>query len=132
MRTIHKYPFEITTTRVVIVFMPRNAEVILIEDLPGVGPCMWAKVDSDLPKIPFHFRITNTGEKQPDGAWHIKSFLHKGLALHVWGVLLPVTPADDYHYKHLQQKDKAQFSAADREMWDRLSNLDDAKLEVTT
>ncbi len=58
MRTIWKFEFE--TTDNFILEMPKGAELLCVQLQKG-GPCIWAIVDSNMPKEIYSFRIFGTG-----------------------------------------------------------------------
>lgn len=85
MRTIYKYPLEITDYQPVL--MPVSATILSVQVQRGV-PCLWAMVDSDSnePELRQIF-IHGTGHRiNQNAAKHIGTFqLHEGaLVFHVF------------------------------------------------
>ena len=85
MTTVWKFPFEITDE--FTLNMPLNAGIVLVAVQPGVGPCIWATVDTELPIDRRQFRITGTGHEAPPMSWHLATFQAPPYVWHLWGVL---------------------------------------------
>lgn len=79
MKTIWKFPFEVTDT--VDVQMPLGAEILHIETQQQGSldvPCMWALVDPNKPVVTRRFKLFGTGHPLPediDGMVHVGTFL---------------------------------------------------------
>jgi len=58
MKTIHKYPLVVQDNNPVL--MPDEAQVLCVQMQNG-GPCLWALVETDLPKVVRNFLIYGTG-----------------------------------------------------------------------
>ncbi len=84
MLTIWKFPFEIADS--FTLQMPLYAEIVLV-DVQGGVPCMWAKVDPHLPTDIRRFHVSGTGHEVPPGAWHLGSFQMPPYVWHLWGAL---------------------------------------------
>lgn len=63
MKTIWKYPLEITDEQVVA--MPNDAEILTVQ-MQGSELCLWAVVEDTNPKEPRTICIIGTGNPMPD------------------------------------------------------------------
>jgi hypothetical protein len=55
------WKFRLPLTGYAVVSMPRHAQILHVEDQPGIGPCVWATVREDEPIVNRSFRIVGTG-----------------------------------------------------------------------
>ncbi len=83
MKTVWKFPFAITRDQPID--LPARAEVLHVGLDPEGTPCLWARVDSDAPKVEHSLHISGTGHPVPDGDnKHLGSFNHGPFVWHVW------------------------------------------------
>lgn len=66
MRTIYKYPFEITD--VFTIKMPGHSKILDVKMQNGT-PCIWALVDTEEPEIEKTFYLYGTGHKFTKGEY---------------------------------------------------------------
>lgn len=66
--------------------MPLDAQILMADHQPDVGPCLWARVNTHSPIAPRWFRVTGTGHEVPPYSWHIASFQSDPYVWHLWGV----------------------------------------------
>ncbi len=77
MKTIYKYPLKIDTAQ--RVSMPEGAELLDVQCQAGVGPCLWALVDTDKPHVARKILIHGTGHPAENIGKHIATFqMHGG------------------------------------------------------
>lgn len=83
MRTIFKYPIEITNRQ--IITSPLCSEIRHVGLDPSGQPCMWAEADFDLPPDPWTLYIIGTGHPIPNEATrHIGSFVQGPFVWHAY------------------------------------------------
>lgn len=89
MKAVWKFPIEATETQ--SISMPRDAQLLHV-DVQGTGigaqPCLWALVDTDLPRVARLLGTVGTGHESGRifGMPHVGSFLlgHGELVFHVF------------------------------------------------
>ena len=77
MRTIWKFPIEITDTQEITA--PEPAHVLSAGIGPGGEPCVWVEVDTDRPKVSRGIAVVGTGNPSPNAneARYVGSFVHR-------------------------------------------------------
>lgn len=81
MKTIVKYPFSIDDR--FQINMPQGAQILLVE-LQGEQPTMWALVDTDVGPEPRRFAIFGTGHPVGEGVQHVGSFQMRPYVWHLF------------------------------------------------
>lgn len=84
MRTIYKYPFDVTD--VVELQLPRGAKALHIDTQGGLA-CLWALVDPEAPPERVAFRVVGTGQPLPDGVRaqdYLTTFFHGPFVWHAF------------------------------------------------
>lgn len=86
MRTIYKYPLEITDEQVIKISLFKYiCESIVRVDLDPLGqPCIWCEVETTSKPLPVIIFIVGTGNPIPDEAKHIGSFIQGPFVWHVY------------------------------------------------
>jgi hypothetical protein len=88
MKTIYKY--QLKTTDDQIIEMPSDAEILTVQVQNGI-PCIWVKVNTELPTIPYHFKIHGAGHPVTNdyNYKYIGTYqLNNGeLVFHVWFIV---------------------------------------------
>ena len=84
MKTIYKYPFQIADE--VNLGIHLDAELLTVQVQAGVGPCLWALVDTDKPIMSRRILIRGTGHDAENVGEYIATFqMHNGgLVFHVF------------------------------------------------
>ena len=84
MRTIYKYPIEITDEQTIT--MPECAEIIHVGLDPQGTPCIWAEVITERSLRPYDVIVAGTGHPLPAGARnnHVGSFVQGSFVWHVF------------------------------------------------
>jgi hypothetical protein len=81
MRTVWKFPLEITDQQVIEVHgIPR---VVLVAIQNGT-PCIWMEMDTDERKVPMRLYIVGTGHSVPPFTQHVVSFLDGRFVWHIY------------------------------------------------
>jgi hypothetical protein len=87
MHTIHKYPLHTYGfNQPFNIQMPIGATPIAVQTQQGI-PCMWARVDDDLPRDDRRFLICGTGFPLPRKGAYIGTFQLGALVGHVWEIM---------------------------------------------
>jgi hypothetical protein len=82
MRTIFKYPLEVTDTPVVR--MPAGAEILTVQMQRGEA-CIWAIVDDAVPNVSRRLLVVGTGHGMPlDSGQYVGTFQTGALVFHVF------------------------------------------------
>lgn len=64
MRTVWKFPIELGDQ---LVSLPARAEILHVGLDPQEALCLWARVDTEAPKVERTLYVTGTGTELPDG-----------------------------------------------------------------
>lgn len=85
MQTIYKYPLRIEDEQEIE--MPSAAKFLSVQVQPGVGPCLWALVDTDNIPSKRMIQIRGTGHPANGVGEYIDTFqMHNGgLVFHAFG-----------------------------------------------
>lgn len=86
MKTIWKFPLEVTDSQEIE--MPQHSQILTVQT-QDKGPCLWAIVNPDAPKVRRSVRIYGTGRRAPDdldNAYYIGTFqlMDGGLVFHAF------------------------------------------------
>jgi hypothetical protein len=74
MKTVYKSQFKVEND--IEIAMPADAEILHVASQGADRPCIWAKVDTDLPAHHFYFCIRGTGQELTgEEGRHIGTFL---------------------------------------------------------
>lgn len=82
MKTIYKYPIEITDEQ--FIDIPRDHEIIRAGLDPAGHVCIWAEIDKSSPTTPVGIYVLGTGHPVPDNAVHLGSFVQIPFVWHVY------------------------------------------------
>lgn len=83
MTTIYKYPLFFNPRQTTA--LPISARVLHVGLDPNQVPCIWAKVDTDEPKLDRLFFIVGTGNELPVDAKHyIGTYNQAHFVWHLW------------------------------------------------
>lgn len=61
MRVIYKYIIPMDSTKFFSIDMPQGADIITVQNQNGLGPCIWAIVDTDVDVVERKFCVLGTG-----------------------------------------------------------------------
>lgn len=83
MKTIYKYPLEITSEQEVEVLQGHN----LCVQMQGNTPCLWVMGSPDLPKVKLLIQIAGTGQSHShiDSSHYIGTVQQAGFVWHIFG-----------------------------------------------
>ncbi len=79
MNTVWKYPFDIADKFELL--MPDGAEVLLVDSQGPLNPCVWARVDTDAPRVKRRFELRGTGHDCSGVGKHLGSLQLRGGSL---------------------------------------------------
>jgi hypothetical protein len=65
MKTIHKYSFPYLGSPAFTLELPEDYCLLAVQVQDGV-PCLWALVDTDMPKRVYRFQVFGSGSAIPD------------------------------------------------------------------
>lgn len=82
--TIWKFPFPIRDQ--FAIEMPADSKIVLLE-LQGGEPCLWAIVHPRMCKVTRRFRIVGTGHPIEAGLEHVASFQQLSFVWHLFEVM---------------------------------------------
>jgi hypothetical protein len=81
-KVIYKYPFVIADEQKIQ--LPRDHKILMVE-MQGDTPCIWAEIDPKSPIVVYWFYIHGTGHKFDDwGLTHIASFQDGPMVWHLY------------------------------------------------
>ena len=84
MKTIHKYPIQITDHQTIS--LPMGAKPLHVARDPNGLPSLWAVVETDNPKEDKDIYVVGTGNPMPESAkTHLGTFV---INIHVWHVFI--------------------------------------------
>ncbi len=79
--TVYKYEFPIEDSFELL--LPHRP-IYLMVGLQGNTPCMWCKVNPDVPKKKYQFHVTGTGHPVNAHWEHVGSFQQTPFVWHLW------------------------------------------------